>query len=44
MFRILLLRTTDIHRRTERLVQLLGIKIVFPNQLTMFPGILLETI
>ena len=39
IFRISRFRTTDIHRRTERL----GIKIVFPNQLTctMFAGIIL---
>ena len=40
MFRILRFWTTDIHRRTE---QRLGIKIVFPNRLTMFAGILLKT-
>ena len=29
-----------IHRRTDRLGQYLGIKIVFPIQLTMFAGVL----
>ena len=42
MFRISRFWTTDIHRRTDRLSQKLGIKIVFPNQLTMFAGILLK--
>ena len=43
MFRISRFRTTDIHRRTDRLGQKLGIKIVFPDQLAMFAGILLKT-
>ena len=43
MFRISRFRTTDIHHRTERLGQLLGIKIVFPNKLTMIVGIHLKT-
>ena len=42
MFRISQFLTTDIHRRTARLGQCLGIKFVFfSNQLTMFAGILL---
>ena len=41
MFRISQFRTTDIHRRSARLGQCLGIKIVFPNQLTMCAGIFL---
>ena len=40
--RISRFRTADIYRRTDRLGQLLDIKIVFPNQLTMFAGILLK--
>ena len=43
MFGISQFRTTDIHRRPERLGQYLGIKIDFPNQVTMFAGILLKT-
>ena len=42
MFRISRFRTTDIHRSTERLGQLLGIKIVFPSKLTMFDNILIS--
>ena len=42
MFRISRFRTTDIYCRTERLGQRLSIKIVFPNKLTMFTGILLK--
>ena len=42
-FRISKFRTTDIYHRTEWLAQRLGIKIVFPNKLTMFTGILLKT-
>ena len=41
MFSISRFQTTDIYRRTDRLE--LGIKIVLPNQLTMFAGILLKT-
>ena len=41
MFRISQFQTTDIHHRTDRLE--LSIKIVLPNQLTMFAGILLKT-
>ena len=43
MFRILQIRTMGIYLRTERLGQLVGIKIVFLSQLPMFGGILLKT-
>ena len=42
MFRMSWFRTTDIHRRTDGLGQLLCIKIVFPNQLTMLARILFK--
>ena len=43
MFCISMFRTMDNHRRTERLGQSLGIKIVFLIQLPIFNGILLKT-
>ena len=43
MFRISRCRTMDIHRRLDRLSQQLGIKNIFPYQLTMFAGIISKT-
>ena len=44
MFRISWFRTTDIHRRTDGLGQLLCIKIAFPNQPKLFARILFKNI